>query len=52
MSISTLSRVTNRAKRQVIARFAPINRWVLNAYEARLRDHHPLLPRISAAAPR
>jgi len=47
---STLSRVTNRAKRQVIARFAPVNRLVQNAYEARLRDHRPHLPSISPAA--
>jgi len=47
---STLSRMTNRAKRQVIARFAPVNRLVQNAYEARLRDHRPHLPSISPAA--
>ncbi|SDU84396.1 hypothetical protein SAMN04488544_0832 [Microlunatus sagamiharensis] len=44
---STLNRVTNRAKRQVIARFAPVNRLVQNAYEARVREHRPHLPTIS-----
>lgn len=47
---SSISRVTNRAKRQVIARFAPVHRLVQNAYEARLRDHRPHLPPISPAA--
>lgn len=46
---SSLSRVTNRAKRQVIARFPPVNRLVQNAYRARLRDHRPNLPSISPA---
>jgi hypothetical protein len=47
---STLSRVTNRAKRQVIARVSLVNRLVQHAYEARLRDHRPHLPSISPAA--
>lgn len=42
--INTLGRVTNRAKRQVMARFAPVNRMVHHAREARLKDHRPSLP--------
>src|SRR3954452_3775680 len=47
---STLSRVTNRAKRQVIARFPPVNRLVQSAYQARLREHRPHLPPLSPTA--
>ena len=44
---STISRVTNRAKRQVMARFGPVNRIVHSTHEARLRDHRPNLPMLS-----
>lgn len=47
---STLSRATNRAKRQLIARVAPVNRLVQNAYQARVRDHREHLPPIGPAA--
>lgn len=47
---STLNRVTNRAKRQVIARVAPVNRLVKHGYEARVRKHRPNLPPIGPAA--
>lgn len=42
-----LTRAANRAKRQAIARIAPVNRLVLNAHESRLREHRPQLPEIS-----
>ena len=47
---STLSRVTNRAKRQVIARFAPVSWLVQHGYEARVRGHRAQLPAISPEA--
>lgn len=47
---STLERVANRAKRQVVARFAPAGWFVQHAYEARLREHRPHLPTLRPAA--
>lgn len=46
---STVGRAANRAKRQVIARFAPAHRLVQRGYEARLHEHHANLPAISPA---
>lgn len=42
-----LTRAANRAKRQAIARIAPVNRIVVNAHESRVRDYRPHLPAIS-----
>jgi hypothetical protein len=44
MSTSAISRATNRAKRQVMARVAPVNRLVNNAHRTRIRAHQPHLP--------
>jgi hypothetical protein len=42
--ISSVQRVTNRAKREVVARVAPLNRLVQAAHETRVRAHAPHLP--------
>lgn len=42
-----LTRAANRAKRQAIARIAPVNRIVVNAHESRVRDYRSQLPAIS-----
>ncbi|MBP2415664.1 hypothetical protein ACFFOM_01200 [Microlunatus capsulatus] len=44
-----LSRATNRAKRQVIARVPPVTRLVEGLHQSRLRDHREHLPSISPA---
>ena len=46
---STLSRVANRAKRQMIARVPAVRHRVMNAHEVKLRDHRPLLPLLDAS---
>jgi hypothetical protein len=45
--VSTISRVTNRAKRQVMARFTPVSKIVQNAHDAKVRAHRPDLPPLS-----
>src|SRR4051812_11555446 len=49
MSTSAISRVTNRAKRQVMARFPPVNRLVTTAHQARIRAHQQQLPPLDPA---
>ena len=44
---SAISRATNRAKRQVIARFPPVSKLVQNAHESKVRAHRESLPALS-----
>ena len=45
---SAIRRATNRAKRQVIARFPPVSKMVQNAYESKVRAHREDLPPLSS----
>ena len=41
---NVISRASNRAKRQVIARFPPVSKLVQNAHESKVRSHRKSLP--------
>ena len=43
-----VSRATNRAKRQVIARFPPVSKLVQNAHELKVRAHRDSLPPLTS----
>lgn len=46
---SSLERVANRVKRQLMSRVTPINRTVRGVHESRLNAHRPSLPILTAA---